>query len=190
ALQQQGKPRQAEAVLRRAARLNPDSPLVHLLLGEVLACLERGPEALAEYRRAVQLKPRFDPAASPDAELFRQADRPVAAAARLPSVLRGEARPRDGAERVDLALACHLRRLYAAGARLYGEAFALEPDLAGRHRYQAVWTAVLAGTGKGKDAGDLAEAEKARLRGLALAWLRGEMDAWRRRLANEPVPAR
>jgi tetratricopeptide (TPR) repeat protein len=189
ALRQQGKPLQAAAALRRAARLNPDSPQAHLLLGEVLTGLDRGPEALAEFRRAVQLRPSFD-AASPDAERFRQAERLVEADDRLPAVLRGEARPRDAADRVELAFACHLRELYAASARLYGEAFDRQPGLADRHRYQAAWAAVLAGSGKGQDAGKLGEAEKARLRGQALAWLRGEVDAWRRRLAKGPAEAR
>jgi hypothetical protein len=73
---------------------------------------------------------------------------------------------------------------------LYGEAFGLQPDLTREHRYYAAWAAVLAGTGKGKDAGGLEEGERARLRGQARVWLRDELDAWRQQLRKEPTRSR
>jgi serine/threonine protein kinase/tetratricopeptide (TPR) repeat protein len=191
ALTEDGKHREAAAALRRAAQLKPDSPWVHLLLGDVLASLEEdGPEALAEYRRAVQLKPGFDNAASPNADWFRRTERLVEADDRLPAVLRRAVRPRDAAERVDLAFVCRLRRLEAASTQLYAEAFDLQPDLATEHRYYAAWAAVLAGIGQGKDPGVLADGEKVRLRGQARAWIRDEMDAWRKQLVEEPSRSR
>src|SRR5262249_28193475 len=109
---------------------------------------------------------------------------------RLPAVLRGESQPRDATERAEFALVCRFHELEAASARLYEEAFARQPDLARQHRYYAAWAAVLAGTGKGKDAGGLNERERARLRAQALAWLRDELDAWRQLLAKEPAESR
>jgi tetratricopeptide (TPR) repeat protein len=190
ALQQQGKPRQAAEVFRRATQLRPDSAWAHLLLGGALVDRGKLPEALAEFRRAVQLKPAFDPPAQPDADSFRQLERLVEMDDKLPAVLRGQIQPRDAAERADLAFACRFRELEAASARLYGEAFALQPALARQHRYYAAWAAVLAGTGKGKDAGGLDERDRARLRGQAVAWLRGELDDWRRRLEKGPAEDR
>src|SRR2546423_3000346 len=113
---------------------------------------------------------------------FRHAERLVEADNRLPAVLRGEARPRDAAERVDLAFVCRLRELEAHSAQLFSEAFDIQPDLAKQHRYSAAWGAVMAGVGKGKDASVLGDAEKSRLRGQARVWLRAELEAWRQRL--------
>jgi serine/threonine protein kinase len=192
ALQQQGKPRQALDVFRRAAQLQPDSPWTHLLLGDALLCTDELSEALAEFRRAVRLNARFDapPPPEPDASWFRQVERWVELDDKLPVVLRGEAQPRDAAERAAYAFVCRLRGLEATSARWYGEAFALQPKLAQQNRYFAAWAAVLAGTGKGKDASGLGEGEKARLRGQARVWLRDELDAWRQRLGKESAQSR
>jgi tetratricopeptide (TPR) repeat protein len=190
ALQEQGNLRQAADVFRRATQLRPDSAWAHLLLGGALVRLDKLPEGLAEFRRAVQLKPRFDPPARPDADWFRQPERLVELDDKLPAVLRGEVRPRDAAERAEFALVCRFRELEAASARLYNEAFVEQPDLAKQHRYYAAWAAVLAGTGKGKDAAGLDQRDRARLRGQALAWFRDELDDWRRRLAKEPAEDR
>jgi tetratricopeptide (TPR) repeat protein len=185
ALQEQGKLHQAAEVVRRAIQLRPESAWGPLLLGDVLLCLDRGPEALAEYRRAVQLKSRQGPPTQADADQLRRVERLVELDGKLPAVLRGEVRPRDAAERAEYAFVCHVRQLYAAGARLYGEAFGVQPELARQHRYHAALASALAGTGTGKDAGGLDERQRARLRAQARAWLRDEMDVWRRR-AKEP----
>src|SRR5262249_776666 len=111
ALQQQGKVRQAVEVLREATRLQPDSPWAHLLLGYALAGADNLPEALAELRRAVQLKPRLGAATQQDADEFRQAERLVELYDKLPAVLRGDVQPRDAAERAEYADACRFREL-------------------------------------------------------------------------------
>ncbi len=190
ALQEQGEPRQAADVFRRATQLRPNSAWAHLLLGGALVRLDKLSEGLGEFRRAVQLKPRFDPLALPDADWFRQPERLVELDDKLLAVLRGEVQPRDAAEHAEFAFVCRFRGLEVASARLYGEAFVLQPDLAKQHRYYAAWAAVLAGTGKGKDSGALDERDRARLRGQALVWLRDELDDWRQRLAKEPAEDR
>jgi serine/threonine protein kinase/tetratricopeptide (TPR) repeat protein len=190
ALQEQGKPEQAAELFRRATQLKPDSPWAHFLLGGALVRLDRLPEGLAEFRRAVQLQPRFDAPTPQGADGLRPIKRLVELDDRLPAVLRGEVQPRDAAERAEFALACRFRELEAASARLYGEAFALQPELAKEHRYHAAWAAVLAGIGKGKDAGGLSEPERAVLRGQARAWLRDELAAWREQLGKGPAEAR
>jgi serine/threonine protein kinase/tetratricopeptide (TPR) repeat protein len=183
-LQEQGQARQAAEAFRRATQLKPDSPWAHLLLGAALVRLDKLPEALTAFRRAVQLKPR-DPPAAPDRDWFREPERLVELDDQLPGIIRGEYQPRDAVERAEFALACQFRELHAASARLFEEAFAAQPDLTQPHRYHAAWAAVLAGTGKGKDAGGLREREKERLRGRARIWLRGELDAWRQCLEKE-----
>src|SRR5262249_44972521 len=99
ALQEQGEPRQAAEVFRRATHRRPDAAWAPFPRGGALVALDRLPEALAEFRRAVQLKPRSAPPTLPDRDWFREPERLVELDDRLPAVLRGESQPRDDAER-------------------------------------------------------------------------------------------
>jgi hypothetical protein len=71
------------------------------------------------------------------------------------------------------------KRLYAASARFYAEAFADQPRLAEDsqkgHRYDAACAAALAAAGRGQDAGPLDDRGRARLRRQALDWLRADL---------------
>src|SRR5207248_4367413 len=98
----------------------------------------------------------------------------------LAAFLKGEARPENAIESLTLARLCESRRLYAAAARFLGDAVA-DPRYAAQ-RYDAACLAALAGTGQGQDAARLPEPERARLRKLALAWLRADLET----LAQQP----
>jgi hypothetical protein len=100
---------------------------------------------------------------------------------KLPAVLAGKASPRDNAERLGLAGLCRqpYQQRYAAAARLFAEAFAGEPGLTERARYDAACGAALAGCGRGKDA-PAGHAERAGLRRQALDWLRADLAGWAR----------
>ncbi len=54
-------------------------------------------------------------------------------------------------------------------------------DLREGHRYHAARAAALAGFGRGEDADQLCEAERAEWRKQALAWLREDLETWRER---------
>src|SRR5262249_61417361 len=56
--------------------------------------------------------------------------------------------------------------------------------LEGPARPRAARAAAQAGSGQGEDAAGLDEAERARWRGQALAWLRADLEAWGRALKN------
>jgi hypothetical protein len=103
----------------------------------------------------------------------------AALAGRLPALLKGDDRPRDNAERLALAEMCHDMKHHAAAARLWAEALESDPkladDLRSGHRYSAACAAALAGCGKGRDEPAPSDAERARLRGLALDWLRSDL---------------
>jgi hypothetical protein len=81
---------------------------------------------------------------------------------------------------------CHAKQRDAAAARFYADAFAhdarLADDRATSNRYNAACCAALAGCGRGGDADQLDEKERARLRKQALDWLRADLAA-RARLA-------
>src|SRR5262249_26019208 len=77
----------------------------------------------------------------------------------------------------------HLRkRQYAAAGRVWERAFRARPELAagGRHRYNAACSAALAGSGRGEDGARLEDAERARWRKQALAWLQADLAAWQK----------
>jgi serine/threonine-protein kinase len=133
----------------------------------------------------------------------------------LPAFLRGEHRPQDNHERFALLGVCQYEQRYAAAARLYAEAFASEPGLAdlltadciqralkednrldqaevlkGSPRYLAARAAALAGCGKGRDAADVGDAERARWRKQACEWLRAELAVHKQSLRNGGVQER
>jgi hypothetical protein len=102
----------------------------------------------------------------------------VALDAKLPRVLKGETQPADSAEQLALARLCQEhKKLYAAAAHFYEEAFGAEPKLVAPNRYDAACAAALAGCGQGKDAKTLDDKERHRLRRQALDWLRAELEA-------------
>ncbi len=109
----------------------------------------------------------------------------------LPAFLAGTYQPADQCERLAFVGAGEFNGLTCASARLYAEAFATEPSLAddperGR-RYRAACMAASAGCGRGKDASNLNDEERARLRDQARLWLRAEVAAWGKKIESAPA---
>jgi eukaryotic-like serine/threonine-protein kinase len=194
ALEKQGRTAEAEAEYREALRLRPDFPEAHLYLGGILQNQGRFAEALVAYKRGDELGSKQPNWRNPSAERVRQAEQLVAFDAKLSQILRGEERPANAAERLALAHFCQEhKKLNAAAARFYAEAFAAEPKLAddlNAHRYNAARAAALAGCGQGEDAAKLDDVERARLRRQALGWLRADLAAWVQLLEKDPEKAR
>jgi hypothetical protein len=80
------------------------------------------------------------------------------------------------------------KRLHAAAARFYADAFAAEPrladDLRFQHRYNAACAAALASCGQGKDTAKLEDKERTRLRRQAVDWLRADLTRGAMRLES------
>jgi serine/threonine-protein kinase len=131
----------------------------------------------------------------PSAKWVHEADRLVRLDAQLAKVLGGDGKPADAAECLQLAWLCQRssKRLDAAAAHFYSEAFAAEPkradDLRTGHRYNAACAAARAGCGQSKDAAGLDDQERSRLRRQALDWLRADLTAWDKCLDGQPDPA-
>jgi hypothetical protein len=104
----------------------------------------------------------------------------------LPAFLEGTYQPADQCERLAFLGACEFNNLTYASARLFADAFAAEPSLANdpesARRYYAACMAASAGCGRGKDASNLDDAERARLRDQARRWLRADAAESRKRL--------
>jgi tetratricopeptide (TPR) repeat protein len=189
ALFNRGKWDEAVAELREAIRLKPDDAPAHFWLGNNLLCQGKVDEAIAAYRRA-QVLPRVK-VSSDETDWYsrRLADgeRLAALRPRLPALLRGDDRPRDNQERLDIAWLCMVRQLYAASTRLHAEALEADPTLADSlaarqdrwrwYVYRGARAAALAGCGQGEDAPP-DDAARARLRAQALGWLKSELVAW------------
>jgi serine/threonine-protein kinase len=107
----------------------------------------------------------------------------------LPAFLEGTNRPTDQCERLAFVGAAEFNNLTCASARLYADAFAAEPSLANdpqrARRYYAACMAASAGSGRGKDASNLDDKERARLREQARRWLRAELAAWGKKLDSD-----
>jgi serine/threonine protein kinase/WD40 repeat protein len=126
------------------------------------------------------------------ADVVRRAElceRLAALAPRLSDLIAGQEAPANNRERLDVALLCQLQRRHVNAVRLYNDAFAAEPkaadDLQSWDRYNAACCAVLAASGQAIDTGPLDEAERGRLRGQALAWLRADLQLWTKQLAGD-----
>jgi serine/threonine-protein kinase len=180
ALRDQGKIADAIIEFREAIRLDGDlvgeAPFG---LGVTLRGIGRYGEAIDLYRRLrerVRDNPRLRQRVA--AELA-DTERQAALAARLPAVLRGDDKPKDAAEGLELAsLASHAGQ-FGLSARLYAESFRVDPELAGdmaaQYRYRAACSAALAAAGKGSAEPPLDEPARARWRRQALDWLRGDL---------------
>jgi serine/threonine-protein kinase len=95
----------------------------------------------------------------------------------LTAMLEGKQQPRDNDERIAQIGVCRFENRFAALARIYAEAFAADPKLTARHRYDAARVAVQAGCGRGIDAGGLSDAERRNWRTQARKWLREDLSA-------------
>jgi tetratricopeptide (TPR) repeat protein len=183
ALEAKGQVDDAIQAYRTAIALDPRLAQPHGALGRALLKQGRFAEARLATRRCLDLLPDNHPLRGSVTQRLRQCERLLALGDKLPALLRGEAKPADAAEGLALAQLCQRhKRLYAAAARFYADAFTDQPrladDIGSGQRYDAACAAALAGGGQGHDADKLSDPERARLRTQALGWLRADLVAW------------
>jgi serine/threonine-protein kinase len=195
ALYQKGRLDKAVAACREAIRLDRDYAEAHCTLGVALLRKGRFRQAAEALRRGHELGSRKPRWLHPSARWLREAEDLARLDDCLSAVLAGRVVPGGALERLALAPRCRVfRKRYAAAARFYGEAFAEQPalgeDLQTDHRYNAARAAALAGTGRGRDAGELDEVRRAGLRRQALTWLRADLAAWAKQAEGASPRAR
>ncbi len=168
---------------RRAIELDPKLAPYHFYLGHALLAKNQLDEAIGEYRKAIELDPKFV-----SAQRVANPERLARLEAKLADVLAGKATATDNGERLGLAEVCRLTRRYVAAARLYADAFTADPKLAEElkagHRFNAAWCATIASSGPAIDADKLDDQEQRRLREQALAWLRADLEQWKKRVES------
>jgi serine/threonine-protein kinase len=192
ALSRKGQVNEALASFRQALELDPNYAEAHCNLGGILRSQGHFAQSLAAFKRGHELGMKRPGWPYPSAEWVRQAENLVAMEPKMLAFLQGEFHPKGTAELLGLAGVCQAKKLHAAGARLYRDAFAADPKLADDmkrgHRYNAACHAALAAAGQGEDAAKLDDAERARLRKQALDWLRADL-ALRTRQLESGQPA-
>jgi tetratricopeptide (TPR) repeat protein/tRNA A-37 threonylcarbamoyl transferase component Bud32 len=185
ALAEQQQRDEAVAAYRKAIELKPDYAQAYNNLGVALREQKKLDEAVVALQQADRLLPNHPIIRNN----LRQTQHLLELDRKLTACLAGKDRPNSPRQAADLATFCgRYRERYHAAARLYADAFrdapTLADDLQAAHRYTAACWAVLAAAGQGRDAAALAAAERSDLRWQARAWLRADLDAWRRRVTD------
>ncbi len=147
-----------------------------------------------EFRKGHEIATRNPGLRYPTEQWVANAERLAALAERLPALLKREDRPRDAAERVELARMCYDTKRFAAAARFFTEALEadqkLGDDRQAQYRYNAACAASLASIVHAKEESPPDDTSKAKFRGLALGWLKAELEAWTTVLGSGPPQAR
>jgi tetratricopeptide (TPR) repeat protein len=185
-----GNQEAAAAAFHQALRINPDDAGASFGLGVVLAQQGQFLQALPTLRRGHELGCKRPGWSYPSAQVLRHTEQLARLDRELPAILAGQATCGNTAEQLELGSLCKkpYKRLYAASARFYEEAFAAEPklaeDLGAQHRYNAACAAALAGCGQGEDAATLDDSARAERRQQALAWLRADLAKCTKQVEN------
>jgi serine/threonine-protein kinase len=169
----------AARAYRQAIQLKPDLPVYHSNLGHALLRLGEYAPARECWARALQLatlaKADYQP-------LIEKCDRYLPWVSTLSMVLQGEEVSARAADTITLAEMCVHHRRPATAARLYAEAFAADPSLAGgtqyAHRYNAACYAALAAARGAEDGHPLPDRVVCLLRRWSLQWLRSLLSSY------------
>jgi eukaryotic-like serine/threonine-protein kinase len=184
----QGRTAEAVFALQETVRLKPDFAEAHCNLANQLRAQGRYAEAVVEFERGHELGSKRAEWTYPSSRWVEQARRVERTERDFPAYLRDELKPATLTERLDLAHIAHTRGLHATSARLWAEAFALEPKLASdpakRLRHAAARCAILAGCGKGTEEPPLDESTRLAMRTQAREWLEADLAAWVKILAE------
>jgi tetratricopeptide (TPR) repeat protein len=195
ALRSQGKLDEATRTFRAALKINANNPMAWCNLGHALRQQGNLAEALDAFTKGHEIGSGRPDWNYPSGEWIKETKAQVALDAKLALVLTGEAAPASPVERADMAELCLTHReRYVMAARYFTEAFAGNPILTlfpgGQRRFNAARAAALAAAGKGVDAGQLDDKERARWRAQALEWLKADLAAWTHALDNNPARTR
>jgi tetratricopeptide (TPR) repeat protein len=190
-----GRLDEALLALQKAVDLKPGDAQAQCNLGHCLVRMGRFAEGRAALQRGHELGIKQPSWPYPSRSWVRNADMLIKVDGRLDAILAGKTQPADTGERLALALLCQQhRKLYAASARFFADAFRDDPKLAedqkAQHRYNAACAAALAAAGQGKDGGKLDDRERSRWRKQVQDWLTADLALWAKRAAKAKVSAR
>src|SRR5262249_20771792 len=153
-------------------------------LGQTLMLRGQFSAAQQPLERCLGLLPDDHPLRPPVLQMRRQCRQGLLVDGKLKAFLAGKAAPADAVSQLRMAVLAResFNQLYRTSARLYRDALARQPRLADALRYNAACVAILAATGKGKDARQIDPSVRLVWRKQALAWLQTELAARRKQL--------
>jgi serine/threonine protein kinase/Tfp pilus assembly protein PilF len=181
----------AIAAYKTAIELNPDTADLCVNLARTLLDDASFAQAAECEKLLVNLLPANHVLRIGATQRLKQAQRLLALQKRLPAVLDGS----DAASVTDLLDMATMCRLYgkekhlATAAHLFQQAFKLQPALMEPYRYSAACTAVLAGSGHGKQPERFSDADRAQLRRQGRDWLQADFDLYARNARDGRFPA-
>jgi serine/threonine-protein kinase len=168
-----------DQAIAKALSLQPLRDISVLTLAEVRRAQGRFADSLEAYRRGHELHRKRNRIIWPTEQWIKDAERRVELDQGLAAVRKGERKPANAAEYAELGQLCVYKRLYAASALFYQQAFDLDAKLADNlragHRYQAARAAALAGCGHDAENKQLDDAARSRWRQKARDWLSADL---------------
>jgi serine/threonine protein kinase/Flp pilus assembly protein TadD len=189
-LRSRGKREEALAEFRKAAELDPAAEISQEALVDGLLRCGRFAEARTAAQHGLDTVPADKPLRPNLRQKVELCDRMLALDAKAAAILQGQEEPGDPAQQLEAARLCmDYGRPYAA-ARFYAGALAAQPaladdlassnrydaaELARGNRYDAACAAARAAAEPNSDETRLSVAERTRLRGQALEWLRADL---------------
>jgi tetratricopeptide (TPR) repeat protein/serine/threonine protein kinase len=179
----------AIAAYRKAIALDGRDAQAHCNLGHALSAQGKFTAALAAMKKGHELGLATPKWSYPSADWLADCERLAALEARLPAILRGQAKAKGWQEHFDFADVCDRKGLTVAAARLYYEGLSIQPVRTG-FLFNAARAATRAACGQGKGAAALDENECTRWRKQALEWLRADMELRREQLQSDKPKAR
>jgi tetratricopeptide (TPR) repeat protein len=185
ALAGKGQLDEAIACFQKAIEINPKLVQPHIGLGGTLLEKGRFLKARDATARALELLPEKHPLRELASRQLQTCERLLKLEARLPRLLTGEDQPASAQENLELATMCRTKQRYAAAARFADDAFDAGVAQTSKRCYAAAACAVLAADGKGTDAAQLSDKEKAALRKQALGWLNAALQIYRQQLKDK-----
>jgi len=187
---------EAITAFREAIRLAPAAAEAHIEMGLLLGKMGRYGESVAELRNGHGIGAKRPDWKYPSAKWLADAERALALSERIPAILKGDDRPATTGDRLAIAMMLYDSKRFASSSRFFADAFKADPrvveDRIVQNRYNAACAAALANAGQGRDEAKPTPEERETLRGLALTWLRAELDAWRKfqKAGGEPEKRR
>jgi serine/threonine protein kinase/Flp pilus assembly protein TadD len=177
---------------RELVRLSPDKAEAHCNIGLILRQQGHFSAAVDALGRGHELGLKQPKWTHPSARWLGEAKRLLELDRKLPALRKGDIKPANSGERLDLARLCRqYKKCHAEAARYYAEAFKESPafadDLTANNRHSALCSALAAGCGLGEDAAALTDDERTRWRRQALDWMRADL-ALRAKSARSKVP--
>jgi tetratricopeptide (TPR) repeat protein len=187
----QGRTHAASAHFQRAAEIHPNNAVMQFNVGQGLLANGRFSEAREAVRRSLDLSATDSRYRDIFLQTMRQledSDRLSAMEARLPAILQEKEKPAGAAEALKFAWLCQVKLHFAAAVRLYADSFAEDPkpadELSAGYRFNAARCAALAAAGWDLNSPKPNDAERTRLRGQTLEWLRADLTAWQKQVAS------